>query len=114
MFDEKDVNLMFQLQESQKQFNDLVLGEKVRQNERFDREHQQIGERLELIESNQVNQFWKDHYKDIDKQHQKRNKRMEDYIKKQADQHNNWLKDYHKHYKKMTQPPKWWLKKQGI
>ena len=45
------------------------------------RENQKLNEKLAQIESHQLNKQWKDHYKSIDKLHQKRTKKMEEYVK---------------------------------
>ena len=98
IFDEKDYNLMFQLQQSQKDLNDLVINKKNHQTEKFLSENDVLNERISALESNQLNNQWRDHYQKIDKVHDKRTKRIENYVKSQAEQHREWLEKYNEWY----------------
>ncbi|CDW91718.1 UNKNOWN [Stylonychia lemnae] len=98
MFDERDYNLMFQLQQSQKDLNELVIGKKNQQTEKFLTDNELLNGRLNALESNQLNNQWKDHYQKIDKIHEKRTQGLENYVKNQADQHRQWLQKYNDWY----------------
>eukprot|EP00347_Sterkiella_histriomuscorum_P019401 403341766 len=101
MFDEKDYNLMHQMQQSQKDLNGLIMAKKSAQTDKFLSENEALNERINLLESNQLNNQWKDHYKNIDNLHQKKTSKMESYVQSQAKQHQKWLKEYNDWYQNM-------------
>jgi hypothetical protein len=52
IFDEKDFNIMFQMQQAQKDLNKLVTTQKMAQTENFLKENEKINERISVLESN--------------------------------------------------------------
>lgn len=102
IFDDKDYNLMYQLQQSQKELNGLVMAKKATQTDKFLSENEVLNERIDVLENNLLNNQWKDHYSKIDKVHQDKTQRMEKYVKTQAKQHKKWLKDYNEWYEDMV------------
>lgn len=67
------------------------MSQKVGQTEKFLTDNEQLNERINILESNQLNNQWKDHYQKIDRVHDKRTKRVENHVKEQAEKHNKWL-----------------------
>ena len=95
IFDDTDYKIMGQIQQNQKELNTLIIDQKLKQTEDFLEDNTSLAKKIELIESNQINQYWKNKYKKKDKLHAQRTKNMEKYVKRQAKKHQRWLdKEY--------------------
>lgn len=55
IFDDKDYNLMYQLQQSQKELNGLVMAKKATQTDKFLSENEVLNERIDVLENNLLN-----------------------------------------------------------